>query len=59
MGDSVRSEGYLSRLTSREPDEIKISEDGKAMFKIWHTSPWSQIVHLPPNYKPRMENKDE
>lgn len=59
MGDGVRQEGYLRQLTSREPDEIKISEDGKAMFKIWHTSPWSQIVHLPPGYKSRVENKDE
>ena len=35
MGDGVRSEGYLRQLTSREPDEIKISEDGTAIFKIW------------------------
>ena len=57
--DGDRSEGYLSQLTSKEPDEIKISEDGKTMFKIWYTSPWSQIVHLPSGYKPRVENKDE
>ena len=35
IGDSAQSEGYLSQLTSREPDEIKISDDGTAIFKIW------------------------
>ena len=34
LGDHVRSEGYLRQLTSREPDEIKISDDGTAIFKI-------------------------
>lgn len=38
MGDSVRSEGYLSRYTFMEADEIKTSEDGTATFKIWHIS---------------------
>ena len=36
MGNGVRSEGYLRQLTSREPDEIKISDDGTAIFKIWN-----------------------
>lgn len=35
MGDGARSEGYLRQFTSREPDEIKISDDGTAIFKIW------------------------
>ena len=35
MGDGARLEGYLRQLTSREPDEIKISEDGTAIFKSW------------------------
>ena len=35
MEDGVRSEGYLRQFTSREPDEIKISDDGTAIFKIW------------------------
>lgn len=38
IGDSVRSEGYLSRYTFREFDKIKTSEDGTATFKIWHIS---------------------
>lgn len=58
MGDRVRSKGYLKQLTNKEPDEISISEDGKTMFKIWHGSPWSQIVRLPQNYKPKV-NKDK
>lgn len=41
MGDCVRSEGYLRQLMSEEPDEITISEDGRAIFKVWNGSPWS------------------
>ena len=43
----------MKQLMNKEPDKILISEDRKTMFKIWNTSPWSQIVRLPPNYKPK------